>query len=92
MSDMITGILGPQLRKWIAAACGAWITVLIENGVLTQPQVDQLIQMLIAIGIFAGVSLWTWAKNRITAKTALTVPTVAVPTVVSAVQVVNPTK
>jgi len=92
MSDIITGLLGPQLRKWIAAACGAWITVLIENGVLTQPQVDQLIQALIAIGIFAVVSLWTWGKNKINSKVAVTIPVASVPSVKMAVVATSPAK
>jgi len=92
MNDMITGLIAPLLRKWIATACGVWITILIENGVLTQLQTDQLIQMLVAIGIFVIVSLWTWGKNKITAKTAMTIPTQSVPTVVSAVAVTTPAK
>ena len=85
MDDIITGLLTPMLRKWIAGACGAWITILIEKGVLTQPQVDTVIQAAIAIGLFAVVMLWTWAKNKVTGQTAVTVPTVAVPEVAAAV-------
>ena len=81
MDDIINGLLTPVLRKWIAAACGAWITMLIEKGILTQPQVDTVIQAIIAIGLFAAVMLWTWLKNKLTAKTAVTVPTVTVPEV-----------
>ena len=92
MSDIITGLLGPQLRKWIAAACGAWITVLIEKGVLTKLQTDQLIEMVIAVGIFAIVSLWTWGKNKIQSKVAVTIPVASVPTVVAAVAITSPVK
>jgi hypothetical protein len=81
MDDIINGLLAPVLRKWIAGACGAWITVLIEKGVLTQPQVDTVIQAAIAVGLFAVVMLWTWLKNKITSKTAVTVPTETVPAV-----------
>jgi hypothetical protein len=85
MDDIINGLLAPVLRKWIAGACGAWITILIEKGVLTQPQVDTVIQAVIALGLFAVVMLWTWAKNKLTAKTAVTVPTVVVPEVAATV-------
>jgi hypothetical protein len=85
MDDIITGLISPMLRKWIAGACGAWITVLIEKGVLTQPQVDTVIQAAIAVGLFAVVMLWTWIKNKMTAKTAVTVPTAAVPAVAATV-------
>lgn len=85
MDDIINGLIGPMLRKWIAGACGAWITILIEKGVLTQPQVDTVIQASIAIGLFAVVMLWTWLKNKLTSKTAVTVPTAVVPAVVATV-------
>lgn len=92
MSDIITGLLGPQLRKWIAAACGAWITVLIERGVLTKLQTDQLIEMLIAVGIFVVTLLWTWGKNKIQSKVAVTIPVASVPSVQLAVQATSPAK
>jgi hypothetical protein len=85
MDDIINGLLAPVLRKWIAGACGAWITILIEKNVLTQPQVDTVIQAVIALGLFASVMLWTWLKNKITSKTAVTVPTAVVPEVVATV-------
>lgn len=86
MDEIINGLIGPMLRKWLAGACGAWIAVLIEKGVLTQPQADTVIQAVIAIGLFAVVALWTWIKNKVTSKTALTVPTVVVPEVKAVVE------
>lgn len=86
MGEIINGLIGPMLRKWIAGACGAWITILIEKGVLTQPQVDTVIQAAIAVGLFAVVALWTWIKNKITSKTAVTVPTAVVPSVAAVVE------
>lgn len=90
MNEMITGLVAPLLRKLIIGACSAWITILIEKGVLTQPQVDTMIQGAIALALFAVTALWTWGKNKINSKTAMTVPTVSVPTVVSAVAISSP--
>lgn len=81
MDDIINGLLGPMLRKWIAGACGVWITLLIEKGILTQPQVDTVIQAIVAIGLFAVVVLWTWLKNKLAGKAAVTIPASTVPEV-----------
>jgi hypothetical protein len=81
MDEIINGLLGPQIRKWIAAACGAWILYLVEHGVLTQPQIDTVIQAVVAIGLFLLVSFFTWAMNKIKGKVSVTIPKVDVPVV-----------
>ncbi len=65
MDNIITTLIYPMLRKWLTGAAGAWIAILIEKGVLTQPQVDTVIQAVCAVALFAGAALWTWVKNKL---------------------------
>jgi hypothetical protein len=91
MDDIITGLLYPQLRKLIYGAGALWIGMLLEwakvhNVPITEAVVDNWISILIALVGIVGSALWTWAKNKITSKTAVTVPTAAVPEIVATVE------
>lgn len=81
IDGLVQKMLGEQLRKFISAACGAWITVLVGKGVVTQPDVNTFVQVLVAVLIYVGNALWTRAMNKIQDKTAITVPTVTVPAI-----------
>ncbi len=91
MNDIITGLIYPQLRKLIYGACMSWIAMIIEwakanNIPIDQAVIDNWISILLALLGMAACAFYTWAKNKWTSKTAVTVPTVIVPTVQSAVQ------
>lgn len=65
----MTAWFATVVRKLIVGASSIWIAKLVEMGVFTQTQADEMtnltIQFVIAIGLIVGSALWTLIKNKL---------------------------
>lgn len=63
--DSIKILLASVVRKLVFSAGAVWIAKLVEQGVLTNADVDRAVEIAMALALIGGSALWSYIKRKI---------------------------
>ena len=63
--DSIKILSASLARKVVFSVGAAWIAKLVEQGVLTNADVDRAVEIAMALALIGGSALWSYVKRKL---------------------------